>query len=203
MTRAWTTFSIQTVPFFFLALVSMFVGFQFSSSSAGSNLLPVMLVGLLLFAALITFKKTRGWNIALLLSLALVLGFIIGVLLSSENKSEAPVVVLRTLFLLLVAALIGSLLGQRSAYFGVSLWVASWVHVFGWVIIMIAQLSFEFIRIWAVIGLIIFTGLAVVWFGRLEDHLVETTGPTLAIDLYFLSINLSIVIFILSGTNGS
>jgi hypothetical protein len=202
MTRAWTTFSIQTVPFFLLALVSMFVGLQFSSRSAGSNLLPATLVGLLLFAALITFKKARGWNIALLLSLALVLGFIIGGLLSSENKSEAPVVVLRTLFLLIVAALLGSLLGQRTAYFGVSLWVASWIHVFGWVVIMITQLSFTFIQVWAVIGLFIFTGLSIVWFGRLEDHLIETTGPALAIDLYFLSINLSIVIFILSGMNG-
>ncbi len=203
MTRAWTTFSIQTVPFFLLTLVSMFVGFQSSSRSAGSNLLPAMLVGLLLFTALITFKKARGWNIALLLSLALVLGFIIGGLLSSENKSEAPVVVLRTLFLLIIAALIGSLLGQRTAYFGVSLWMASWIHVFGWVVIMITQLSFAFIQVWAVIGLFIFTGLSIVWFGRLEDHLIETTGSALAIDLYFLSINLSIVIFILTGRNGS
>lgn len=194
------TFSIQTVPFFLLALVSMFVGFQYSSQSAGLNLLPTMLVGLLLFAALITFKKTRGWNIALLLSLALVLGFIIGGLLLSENKLEGAVVVLRTLFLLIVAALIGNLLGQRSAYFGISLWVASWIHVFGWAVIMITQLSFEFIQIWAVIGLFIFTGLSVVWFGRLEDHLAQTTGPALAIDLFFLSINLSIPIFILSGT---
>ncbi len=77
------------------------------------------------------------------------------------------------------------------------------MHVFGWVVIMITQLSLAFIQVWAVIGLFIFTGLSVVWFGRLEDHLVETTGPALAIDLYFLSINLSVVIFILSGTNGS
>lgn len=77
------------------------------------------------------------------------------------------------------------------------------MSVFGWVVIMITQLSLAFIQVWAVIGLFIFTGLSVVWFGRLEDHLVETTGPALAIDLYFLSINLSVVIFILSGTNGS
>jgi hypothetical protein len=68
---------------------------------------------------------------------------------------------------------------------------------------MIAQLSFTFIQIWAVIGVFIFTGLSAVWFGRLEDHIVETAGSALAIDLYFLSINLSIVIFISSGTNGS
>jgi hypothetical protein len=105
MTQAWTIFSIQTVPFFILVLVSMFVGFQFSPRSAGSNLIPAMLVGLLLFADLITFKKTRGWNIALLMSLALVLGFIIGGLLPIENKAEAPIVVLRTVFLLILAAL--------------------------------------------------------------------------------------------------
>jgi hypothetical protein len=129
--------------------------------------------------------------------------YILAGLLPTENKSEPPVVVLRTLFILVVAAMIGRLLGQRSAYFGVSLWVASWMHVFGWVVIMITQLSLAFIQVWVVIGLFIFTGLSVVWFGRLEDHLVETTGPALAIDLYFLSINLSVVIFILSGTNGS
>lgn len=180
----------------------MFLGVQISSQSAGSNLLPTVLIGLLLFAALITFKKTSGWNIAFLISLALVLGFIIDGLLPSESGSESLAIGLRTLFLLIFTAFIGSLLGQRSAYFGFSFWVASWVHIFGWVVILIARLPFAFIKIWAVIGLFIFMGLSAFWFGQLEDYLDESTGPALAIDLYFLSINLSIGLFILSGVNG-
>ncbi len=202
MTRAWTSFTLQTVPFFILAMVSMFVGFQFSSRGSGSNLLIATLIGLLLFAALMTFKKAHAWNAILLLSFALVLGFVIAGFLPPEYRSEGPVVALRTLILLIVAALAGRLLGQRSVYFGISLWVASWIHVIGWGIVLVTELPFTFIRIWGAMGLFIFMGLSIVWFGRLEDHQEESAGPSQAIDLFFLSINLGIVIFILTGSSG-
>ncbi|NIS82215.1 MAG: hypothetical protein GTO14_18870 [Anaerolineales bacterium] len=189
----WMRFVLQILPITGLAMVSTVVGLFAMPVEVGFRLeIPLLLLGLLLFVTMQTFKNESGWNVTLLLGFSLVVGAILSVMGGVDSSRGWIFAIGGMTFILASAALVGRFLRGRFAVLGVGLWMSSWVYLFGWGAIALLHLEESLLAIWALAGLVIFAGLSVVWFAGIADRAREDTVPALAMDLYILGINLAI-----------
>lgn len=184
-------FLLQVLPATVMALVATFVG---AALPIGGFLrMPLLLVGVLLFAGLMTFRRTRGWNLVLLLGLAVAAGALMGPALDAAHVSWTSAIVLMVA-LIGMAALIGKALRDRLHRAGFILWVLAWIYLAGWLIGGLLRPD-ELLRIlWACAGLVVFGGLATVWFSRLGSEEIPPRGLSVALgcDLYLLGLNIAV-----------
>jgi FtsH-binding integral membrane protein len=148
----------------------------------------------LLFAGLMTFRRTHGWNLALLLALATVIGLLVGPGLNTERSLPWTGAIAITILLLVLAAFIGKALRKWFRKVGSALWLLAWVYVAGWLIGGLINPA-EWLRIlWASAGLVIFEGLVAVWFYKLSAQEIPPRGLAVAqgIDLYLLGLNIAV-----------
>jgi FtsH-binding integral membrane protein len=188
---SWLVFVLQVLPVTGLAFVATLAGFALPVSEAMR--IPLLLVGVLLFAGLMTFRRTRGWNLALLLGLAVVAGSLMGSALDDAHVSWTGATALMAA-LVGLAALIGRALQDRLRRAGFVLWVLAWIVLAGWLIGGLLHPE-EWLRIlWACAGLVIFGGLAAVWFSRLGSEEIPPRGLAVALgcDLYLLGLNIAV-----------
>jgi FtsH-binding integral membrane protein len=59
------------------------------------------------------------------------------------------------------------------------------------------QLDPVFYLTWSAVGLVLFTGLAAIWFSHMADQLKQQSSISAAIDLYLICINLYLAATIL------
>jgi len=98
-----------------------------------------------------------------------------------------------------LSAWLGRRLGSRMKDAGIGLWLLSWAYLMGWGVIAFLELDPVFTTAWAGAGVLIFTGLAAAWFSSLESQLDAQPGAALAVDLFFLFLNLTIALRVLSA----
>ncbi|MEA1976715.1 MAG: hypothetical protein U9N80_02305, partial [Chloroflexota bacterium] len=98
-----------------------------------------------------------------------------------------------------VAAWLGRRMGSRMKDLGIGLWLLSWAYLMGWAVIAFMGLDPVFTTAWAGAGVLIFSGLAAAWFASLESKLIVQPGAALAADLFFLFLNLTIALRVLSA----
>ena len=116
----WMVFVLQILPLTLLALASTVVGFAVLSTWVTPVMqLPIGLLGLLLFIALLTFRESKGWNLALLLILALVAGMVIGAVVSPEVRLLWAVPLTTSLAALALSVLLGRSLRGRLGKVGI------------------------------------------------------------------------------------
>ncbi|MDF1499370.1 MAG: hypothetical protein P1P76_02735 [Anaerolineales bacterium] len=149
---------------------------------------------------MLTFREHYGWNLALLVGFSGALG----ALFSSLSIGWVPTVGYRPFLIVLLSLIVAGLgrrsMGTRSGEFGVILWIVSWAYLMGWGVLIILRLEPVFYLTWSVVGLLLFTALAAVWFANLEGHLRGRSGVSAAIDLYLISLNLYLAAVILQST---
>ena len=194
----WLHFILRTLPVSALAMIVTTAGMLAVQPDRIAPLtLPLLLLAVLLFAAMLTFRKSAGWNAGLLLGFALV----IGLLLSGLNVSAAPRAWAGALGVniaaLGLAAVMGRALRGRLAMLGGGLWLISWAYLVGWGVIAALRAGPPFQVVWAAAGLLIFTGLAAAWFSAVGGEREETPGASQAIDLYIFSFNLALAAYVL------
>jgi FtsH-binding integral membrane protein len=194
----WLHFIIRVLPVSALALIVTAVGMLGAPQDRITPLtLPLLLVAVLLFAAMLTFRKTGAWNTGLLLGFALVIGF----LLSGLRAGGAAYVWVGALGAMLAAlacsAVVGRAMRGRLDMIGGGLWLVSWVYLVGWGVIAVMRAGSAFQVVWAAAGLLIFTGLAAAWFSALGGEREELPGVSHAIDLYIFSFNLALAAYVL------
>lgn len=194
----WTRFLLQVVPFSLLGLLGSLAGLWLGPQDPGSTfMLLAGVISLLLFIALMTFKSVPGWNVGLLAALSFALGVFLRALAAEVMFSAWLLSALLAVLVFAVAAWLGRRLGSRMKDVGIGLWLLSWAYLMGWVVIAFLGLDPVFTTAWAGAGVLIFSGLAAAWFASLESKLDSQSGQALAVDLFFLFLNLTIALRVL------
>lgn len=193
----WTVFALQIAPVAILGFAGTAAGAGFLTDlMPGSLLLPLGIVGMLLFVALVTFRDARGWNVALLFGLSLVVGAVLGSDRMLGGHSSWGQALGLALGVLIIAAGLGEIVRQRLVRLGPGLWYVSWIYLAGWIFLSIIKPSEQLQIVWAAVGLLIFGALSIVWFGSLRERQpgeeAESRIP-LAIDLYLLGMSVSVI----------
>jgi hypothetical protein len=185
-------FILQVLPVTGLALVVTFVG---ASVPVGDSVrVPLLLVGLLLFAGLLTFRRYKGRNLALLLGLALVVGALIKSELGAGDSPAWTGAAMLTIALMALAAFIGNALRGRLRRTGFIQWLLACVYLAGWGLGGLFDPP-EWLRIlWTSAGLVIFGSLAAVWFSQLKPEEIPPGGLAVGLgaDLYLLGLSITV-----------
>ncbi len=194
----WLHFIIRVLPVSALAMIATVAGMLAAPPDRIAPLmLLLLLVAVLLFAAMLTFRESGGWNTGLLLGFALVVGLLLSGL-HEDGVAHAWAGALGAMVAALgLSAVVGRALHGRLDMLGGGLWLISWAYLVGWGVIAVLRASPPFQVVWAVAGLLIFTGLAAAWFSALEGEREETLGVSLAIDLYIFGFNLTLAAYVL------
>jgi len=196
----WTRFLLQVVPFTLLGLLGSLAGLWFGPQEPGSTFtLLAGVVSLLLFIALMTFKSVPGWNVGLLAALGLALGVFLRALAAEVMFSAWLLSAGIAMLVFALSAWLGRRTGSRMKDVGIGLWLLSWAYLMGWAVIAFMDLDPAFTTAWAGAGVLIFSGLAAAWFSSLESQLDAQPGAALAADLFFLFLNLTIALRVLSA----
>ncbi|NIM93009.1 MAG: hypothetical protein GTO18_04770 [Anaerolineales bacterium] len=196
MTRA--QFILQVAPSAGMAGVLTIIGLVLSAGSVtGSFLLPIVIVGVIVFVAMITFRDASGWNLGLLLVFALIVGLLLGNFFPSLTALHWILALLIAAAIMLMAAGLGTQLGGGVRLLGIALWIGSWIYILGWVVIALFHFPKPVVLLWGMVGLIVFSGLSTVWFASIAGILNPFMGTSLAIDLFILGLNLCIAVVVI------
>jgi len=196
----WTRFLLQVVPFSLLGLLGSLAGLWFGPQEPGSTFILLSgVISLLLFIALMTFKSVPGWNVGLLAALGLALGVFLRALAGEVRISTWLLSAVLAVLVFAPTAWFGRRMGSRVRDVGIGLWLLSWAYLLGWAVIAFVRLDPVFTTAWAGAGVLIFTGLAAAWFSSLESQLDTQPGAALAVDLFFLFMNLTIALRVFSA----
>lgn len=188
---AWAVFIIQVFPLTFLAGLGVALGLGFVAERLTAALqLPVVILGLLVFIGMITFRETRGWNIALLIGFGVIAGGFLGSIFPEGTGTSWAMALLATLGVIFLAAGVGNWLGVHLRRLGLGLWIGSWVYLLGWVLLAVTDSSPTLQTLWALAGMAIFGGMAAAWFANLMTTEQQSSNVSLAIDLFVLGLNL-------------
>jgi hypothetical protein len=198
--QLWWKFGLQILPVLLLGNILLAITFALMPP-VDNPILTVILsaITMFLFIAMLTFREQQGWNLALLLGFSVLLGAVISALGTGPGETLGYEPLWLLLPCLAIGAIAGSFLSSRVGEVGAILWLISWVYLLGWAALIFLQLDPIFYLTWSVVGLLLFTGLAAVWFAHLELHLAQRSSVSVAIDLYLLGINLYLAALILQS----
>ncbi len=170
-----------------LAVVATAVGARILGERLPSAWYAAVIVTLLLFFALLTFKQTRGWNTGLLTALAAMASGFAGAFFPNAIGWGGAI----------AAALLGlSAIASRRRWAAIAQlgrlgWILSWAYLVGWPVLAFLDARRE-VRIgWAAGGLVLFAGLATGWFAsRPWQGQARQDGTPAAIEVYLIGLNL-------------
>ena len=186
-------FAVRVLPLYLAALALTVAGWAVRAPQAW--LAPLAVCVVLLFAALLTFRRTPAWSTILLLGLALTVGAALR-LVGGSRMAWVPSSAV-ALGAPLVGAAIGGKVRLRNAWVRGSLWTLAWIYVLGaWLFPM----GLGTLRAWwAGAGLLVFAGLAVIWFADwpAREERDPAGGP--ATELYLIGLNLALAANALSS----
>jgi FtsH-binding integral membrane protein len=151
----------------------------------------------LFFIAMLTFREQCGWNLGLLLFFSASLGGFLSRLVSDHVQATGYEPIWIVVGFLAAGAVAGLWMGSRFGEFGIIMWIFSWAYLLGWAVLIFLRLDTAFYLTWSVVGLMFFTGLAVVWLANIVGHLKRRSSVSAAIDLYLICINLYLTTMIL------
>ena len=187
------TFAAAILPPLTAALIAGALGAAaFTPRLTTGSVVPVALFGLLLFVAMLTFKRARGWNAALLVAFSFSASGVVSWLFQGRVGGTWLGALSAAVVILAISAIVGRRVGPGLVEIGAWLWLLSWVYLFGWVVVAVVGPPATWIRAWAVGGLVIYAGLSAAWFAGLDPRAPDPSGTAWAIDIYLLGLNLAI-----------
>lgn len=163
-------------------------------------LMTVILVStMLLFIAMLTFRERRRWNLGLYLGFSASLGAVFALPLSDTVLSLTFEPFWFVIPCLAVAAAFGHWIGDRFGELGLILWLVAWGYLFVWAVLILLHLDPVFTVTWSLIGMLLFTGLAAVWFANMGSYFQRGSSVSGAINLFLICVNLYVAAFILQS----
>ena len=192
-------FAVRVLPLYAVALVLTGVGaMPLGDHIPSAWLLPLAILALLAFAALMTFRRVRTWPTLLLLTLALVAGGLLRLMLP-EMRPDWPWALAAGVGIPLVGVPLGWKAGPRLASVGWGTWAAAWVYILGWVGWQLLGLGQTMRPYWGIAGLIVFSALTITWASSLAARRPEETEGSVASELYLIGLNLGVAALVVAG----
>lgn len=193
-------FAVRILPVYLLALALTGV----AAAVLGPRLPltwwpPLGLLALLEFAALLTFRRVRGWSSVLLFAFALTVGVLMRLMLAERALDWSRAVIASVGIPLLVLPL-GWRAGHRLRPLGWVAWAAAWGYILGWVAWQILVPGRGSHPAWGLAGLVIFSTLAVTWASAIPARPSQEPEGSLAFELYLIGLNLSLAATMLLGS---
>jgi hypothetical protein len=193
-------FAVRVLPVYLLALALTGVG----AAALAPHLPPAwrMPLGILLlleFAALLTFRRTRNGSAALLFALALTAGALVGLMLA-EGPLHWSRAVLAGVGIPLLMLPLGWRAGPRLRPLRWVTWMAAWGYILGWVAWQLLAPGSWARPAWGVAGLMVFSALAATWASALPARMPNEPEASLGFELYLIGLNLSLAATTLPGS---
>lgn len=186
-------FLVRVGPLFGLALAVTGGGMALGARIPSAGLLPVGILTVLCFAALMTFRRVRAWSVPLLLSFALLAGSLLWPMLGGPAArwgwplaagAGVP----------LIGVPLGWKAGSGLRRFGWAAWAAAWVYIVGWIVWQLLAQDTGVRQAWGLAGLVIFSALTVTWAGSLSGRQAQEPEGAVAVELYLIGLNLGIAV---------
>ncbi|HKZ53883.1 MAG TPA: hypothetical protein VJ123_00270 [Anaerolineales bacterium] len=193
---SWTS-AAQVLPHFVIAVVGTAAGFSWSLRVAPEWDLPLGLAAFLLFLASVTFRRSPGWNAVFFYTFAVAGGAFFGRILPAGGLAWGWAAVVAAAVLVAMAAAGRAGLYRQLVPLWTGLWVFSWIYVGSWFVIYGIRRETPLVVYWAAAGVMIFALLGLSTFSRLRVPQVRPVGVSLGLELYILSLNLTLAIRLL------
>src|SRR3990170_4869917 len=149
------TFAATILPPLLAALIASGLGAAaLSPRITTGSVVPVALFGLLLFVAMMTFKRARGWNAGLLVAFSFAAGGVVNWLFEDRVGGTWLGALSAAVLILAISAIAGRRVGPKLVGLGSWLWLLSWVYLFGWVVVAVLSPPLGWIWAWAAGGLV-------------------------------------------------
>lgn len=178
---------VRVAPILGLGLLALIIGYQLASlvPVAGRIYLQVVFLGLLF--GMVILDTEPGWNMVLFISFGLVAGMVI--LWSGANMSQLRTWILFS-FLFLISITGGAFLKSDTERAAGLLFISTILYMVGWILFMLISLPGIVRTIWTVLGLVLFTiiAIAVISHGKTRNY--ENSAIPLSIQLFVVLFNL-------------
>jgi hypothetical protein len=184
-------FVIRAVPVYLLALALTGVGASVLGPWVPSTWgMPLAILALFEFAALLTFRRER-WGWAVLLAFALTAGALLQVMLTPWRPDWGLALAASVAWPSIVIPL-GWKTGAGLRKLGWVTWAAAWVYILSWIAFQLIVQRPLARAAWGAAGLMIFSALTLTWSAALPTR--QSSGPASAIgaEIYLIGMNLSL-----------
>lgn len=198
----WIGFGASVVP---LAAASGFLTWAAASllspHISDSLILPLILSAALIYLGIHVASEKPIVAASLLLLLGVMIGGLVARFIPASRDVAWGLAALIMSGLLVVAFGLSHVRVGLVAMSLRVLWIGSWVCLLGWVVIALLQSLSVIYRAWALLGAVVFTGLAAGWFANL-DGVDLGEAPRHAASLYLIGVNVLIALVLGFGVQG-
>jgi len=194
----YTQLGLQVIPITLIGLLASVLGaWIWPAPDNGETLILRVLLLLLVFLGLIALKRRVNWNVGLLIMFGFLAGSFTGLIQSGSGVENWLWALGIAITIQSISLLTSRAIRIRWNDLGVGLWLLAWAYLLGWAGLMLLDLDVAFRRVWAGFGLVLFACMSAVWFSNYPHVKDQLSGTSLGIDLYLLTINLSLAVRIL------
>jgi len=185
------SFVIRVVPVYLVALALTGVG----ASALGPWMpstwrMPLAILALVEFAALLTFRRER-WGWVALLALALTAGVLLRLLITPWHPDWGLALAASVAWPSIVIPL-GWKSGAGLQKLGWVTWAAAWVYILSWIAFqLIVQRPLAWAA-WGAAGLMIFSALTLTWSAALPTRQSSEPASSIAGEIYLIGMNLGL-----------
>jgi len=192
-------FAVRVLPLYALALVLTAAGaIPLGGYVPSGWQTALVILALLAFAALMTFRRARAWPTILLLILALIAGALVRLMLP-EVRLHWPWALVASIGIPLFGVPLGWKVGTRLGSVGWGTWAAAWIYILGWIAWQLLGQGAVMRRYWGIAGLIVFSALTTTWSSSLPGRPPHEPEGSMAGELYLIGLNLGIAALMVVG----
>jgi hypothetical protein len=192
-------FVIRVLPLYAMALTLTGVGaLPIGERLPSAWVVPLAILALLEFAALMTFRHARTWSTMLLMAFALTAGMLVRMMLPGIRLAW-PWALSASLGIPLLGIPLGWAAGRRLRWMGWLTWIAAWVYILGWLAWQLLAMDPPNRPVWGVTGLAIFSGLTLTWSASVPSREGHEPEASAAAELYLIGLNLGIAALVVAG----
>jgi len=178
---------IRVGPYLGLGFLALLVGFKLAGLLPMITRMYVQIAFLGLLLGLIILDQERGWNLVLFILFGIAAGAVF--FHWSPDSPQANSWIL-FIVLLIISMVGGSLIREAGGRAAGVLFISSIFYMMGWIFFAIIQLPEFIVMIWTILGVVLFTFIAIAVISQGIKLKKEVSSIPLSIQLFVVLFNL-------------
>ncbi len=185
-------FIIRVVPVYLLSLALTGVGASVLGPWMPSTWrMPLAILALVEFAALLTFRRARTWSTLLLLAFAITVGALLRLLVAPWRLDWGLALAASVAWPSMVIT-VGWKTGAGLRTLGWGTWAAAWIYILSWFALLLLVGRPPASAAWGTAGVAIFSALTLTWAAALPTRRADEPASSIAAEIYLIGMNLSL-----------